>query len=194
MGGLSASEVIWIADGIGWIWNDSLNMLPPEKFEVIELLDWYHLFQNLWKAARVITDNEVEQKQWIHRIKGQMHKRNTGRDLAIELAGLAEKERDKDKYNVLYNVFKYVDGHKDRMRYADFRFANWPRGSAAIESVQHSVIQARFKLPGMRWTVEGVNRMLRLRNAYFSNRWDEVFDQAFAPLRHMPPESYKKAA
>ena len=194
MGGLTASEVIWIADGIDWVWNDSLRMLPPEHFDVIELLDWYHLFQNLWKAARVMTEDAAEQQRWVTQIKRQMRKRNTGRDLALELAELAEREPDPDKHKILENVYEYVDGHKNRMRYADFRSFNWPRGSAAIESVQHSVIQARFKLPGMRWTVVGVNCMLRLRNAYFSNRWDEVFEQAFAPFRHVTPQSMDNVA
>jgi hypothetical protein len=184
MGGLSAEYVIWSADGIDWIWDDRQRVLPDDAFTVFELLDWYHLFENIWKAAKVLHDDPADQRRWVNAIKRTMRKRNTGCGLAADLRAIADAETDPEKQRVLSNVADYVYTHRHRMSYADFRYNNWPRGSAAIESVQHGVIQARFKLPGMRWTVDGANRMLRLRNAYFSGRWDEVFGNAFAALKH----------
>ena len=35
-------------------------------------------------------------------------------------------------------------------------------------SRRRTVIQGRFKLPGMRFSLLGINALLRLRNAYFS--------------------------
>jgi hypothetical protein len=49
VGGLKAQQVL--ADGAEWIWNDLLLLLPSESFDVRELLDWYHLFENLcWSS------------------------------------------------------------------------------------------------------------------------------------------------
>ena len=58
-------------------------------------------------------------------------------------------------------------------------------GSGAIESVHKWVIQARCKLSGMRWSLVGVNAMLRLRCAWASGRWDEIFQSE----RHGPPDT-----
>jgi hypothetical protein len=51
-------------------------------------------------------------------------------------------------------------------------------GSGAIESVHAWVIQARCRLPGMRWSVEGANAILRLRGAWASGRFDDEFASA----------------
>jgi hypothetical protein len=54
-------------------------------------------------------------------------------------------------------------------------------GSGAIEGIHSWVIQARCRLPGMRWSIEGANIMLRLRCAWASGRFDEDFELAAAP-------------
>lgn len=187
VGGLTAEQIVWSGDGIEWIWNDGLKMLPEGEFNVVELLDWYHLFQNLWKAARAAYKDPQEQARWIAATKKKMRRRNTGKELVAELEELWRRCPETGDRDIIWLVRNYVEFHSNRMRYADFKTRDWPRGSAAIESVQHGVIQARFKLPGMRWTVDGVNRLLRLRNAYFSKRWDEVFAGAVANLLHAPP-------
>ena len=78
----------------------------------------------------------------------------------------------------LEDLIKYFGKHRERMRYAAFRKAGMLIGSGAIESVHNWVIQARCRLPGMRWSVEGANAMLRLRCAWASGRWDDIFQPA----------------
>ena len=76
----------------------------------------------------------------------------------------------------LEDVIKYFDKHRERMHYARFRKAGLAIGSGAIESVHNWVIQARCRLPGMRWSVAGANAILRLRCAWANGRWDAVFE------------------
>ena len=66
----------------------------------------------------------------------------------------------------------YFEGHRGRMHYGKYRKRVMTIGSGAIESVHKWVIQARFKQAGMvvRGGVE-----LRLRCAWASRRWDDVF-------------------
>ena len=72
----------------------------------------------------------------------------------------------------------YFETHRKRMRYAWVREKGALIGSGAMESVHAWVIQARCRLPGMRWSVAGANAMLRLRCAWASGRWDESLDRA----------------
>lgn len=66
---------------------------------------------------------------------------------------------------------EHFEKHQKRMRYAWYR-----KHSMLIGSGVHAwVIQARCRLPGMRWSVEGANAMLRLRCAWASGRFDEEF-------------------
>lgn len=186
-GGLTAQQVILIADGAHWIWTDGMKLFPDEHFEVLELLDWYHLFENLWKAARELFQDPRRQRAWIDDLKKKQRGRNTGRGLADELRRCLARPMKQAQRETVEKVLGYIQTNSERMRYVDFRQMNWPRGSAAIESVNHGVIQARFKLPGMRWTVDGANAMLCLRNAYFSGRWDIVFHAAMRPMLHAEP-------
>jgi hypothetical protein len=74
----------------------------------------------------------------------------------------------------------YFDDHRHRMRYSFFRKRGMLIGSGPVESVHGWVIQARCGLPGMRWSLDGINAMLRLRCAWASGRWDEDFALAAA--------------
>lgn len=186
MGGLKAEQLVVLADGAEWIWNDIDLIFPSESFDVVELLDWYHLFENLWKAARALFVDETEQARWIGELKRRQRIRDTGRSIEAELQRQLAQPLSAQQRDTVERVLNYVYANSHRMRYAYFRHRGWPRGSAAIESVNHGVIQARFKLPGMRWTVEGANRMLNLRCAYFSGRWDAVFASAMEEHLHKP--------
>jgi len=61
-------------------------------------------------------------------------------------------------------------------------------GSGAVESLHAWVIQARCRLPGMRWSAAGVNAMLRLRCSWASRRFDEDFDLAAHPAPSTPQD------
>jgi hypothetical protein len=57
------------------------------------------------------------------------------------------------------------------MAYAQFRQAGLPIGSGAVESACQTVVQARFKQAGMRWSRNGAQALLALRCALLSQRW-----------------------
>ena len=47
-------------------------------------------------------------------------------------------------------------------------------GSGAIESSNKTVVQLRLKQAGMRWSVDGANKILALRCYAESGKWDEI--------------------
>ena len=77
------------------------------------------------------------------------------------------------------------------MKYGQYRKEGLTVGSGAIESVHKWVIQVRCKQPGMAWSQKGLNAMLRLRCAWASDRWDDVFEQK--PLE-VPKQLFDYAA
>jgi hypothetical protein len=58
----------------------------------------------------------------------------------------------------------YLDKRLDQMNYFDFKELGYPIGSGQIEGANKSVIAARMKRGGMRWSHEGINRMAILRS------------------------------
>ena len=58
----------------------------------------------------------------------------------------------------------YLDKRLEQMNYFDFRELGYPIGSGQIEGANKSVIGARMKRGGMRWSHQGINRMALLRS------------------------------
>ncbi len=85
------------------------------------------------------------------------------------------KPKSETAQDEVRKCIEYFNKHQKRMRYAWYRKHSMLIGSGAIESVHAWVIQARCRLPGMRWSVEGANVMLRLRCAWASGCFDEEF-------------------
>jgi hypothetical protein len=185
---LEAKEIVWVADGAPWIWNLREQLLPTaERWNVIEILDYYHCKQNLHKGAKALFGKD---KQACGRWVRHQTRRLWNNDVEATVGELNVERHDLDKLDaearkVLTNLWEYLGGKepskRNRFRYGKWRSAGLIVSSGAIESVNHGVIQGRFKLPGMRFSLLGINALLRLRNAYFSGSWDALWEKILRP-------------
>lgn len=57
------------------------------------------------------------------------------------------------------------------MRYAEFIARGLPIGSGPVESAAKTIVQARLKRSGMRWSRDGGQHVLDLRTLLKSERW-----------------------
>jgi hypothetical protein len=174
-----AHEVVIVNDGGIGIWEMFDELLPStERRRVVQILDWYHAVQHLWTVGRLLKgvtkqgDVTNACSQWV---RGLIDYLERG-EVSNVLQRLRKiKKGTNEAKEKLADLIKYFEKHTDRMRYAAYRKAGMLIGSGAIESVHNWVIQARCRLPGMRWSVEGANAMLRLRCAWASDHWDDIF-------------------
>jgi hypothetical protein len=173
-----AEEVVAIADGGAGIWELIDEMLPTTRDRrVIQVLDFYHASSYVWAAARAYQGHQTpaQRKACISWARPLLKDLREGRVANViqrlakltTLTGRAAEEVERSR--------AYLDKHRERMRYKWLQGKACLIGSGAIESVHAWVIQARCRLPGMRWSVVGANAMLRLRCAWASGRWDEEF-------------------
>jgi hypothetical protein len=75
---------------------------------------------------------------------------------------------------VVREAVLYLFHNRKRMDYAAYRLAGFPIGSGTIESACKTVVQARMRLVGMRWSRAGATAMLTLRSLSLSDRWHEL--------------------
>lgn len=61
-------------------------------------------------------------------------------------------------------ALRYLETRLDQMDYFDFKDKGYPIGSGQIEGANKSVIGARMKRGGMRWSKQGINRMAMMRS------------------------------
>jgi len=178
----TAEEVVCIADGGGGIWEMFGELLPTTSDRrVVQLLDFYHGSSHVWAAARAYKGNETDaQKKACAKWVKPLLKELRHGQVANVIQRLGKLKLTGKAATKVAKVMAYLTTHRGRMRYAWARSRGMLIGSGAMESVHAWAIQARCRLPGMRWSVKGANVMLRLRCAWASQRWDESFARAAA--------------
>jgi len=164
-------DTLVVADGAVWIWNLAATHFYDSK----QVVDWYHASQHLAAVAQTLHgEGTPEAKRWFEKWKTPLYQ---GR--AEEIAQMLEAEtRTRPSVaKTLQTEAGYFQTNHRRMRYMQMREAGWPIGSGMVESGCKQYKQ-RFAGPGMHWSRGGVERLLPIRTAIMSNRFDALWQQA----------------
>lgn len=163
----NAKAVVCVSDGAAWIWAIVFMCFARR----IEILDWWHAVQRLWTIAHAHFTAEGEAARWVEAQKANFtHSRLRQAVHAVRL--LYPKESPLPE--PVRQAVAYLFHNRRRMDYAAFRQAGYPIGSGTIESACKTVVQARMKQSGMRWSRTGAQSMLALRCLLLSDRWHEL--------------------
>ena len=153
MHGRCRRGVVCIGDGHESVWN-TVAALPLRARQ--EVLDWYHLKENVWKQPWGRARKEhIESLLWFGQLEAALQ----------EIAGYQRCRG---------TLSNYLEQHRRRIpqgvtSYAWRQEQGLPIGSGSVESTIKQ-IDARLQLPGAWWNPENVNPMLDLRCAYL-NGW-----------------------
>lgn len=163
------SEVL--GDGAWWIWN-----LAQEHFyDSHQVVDWYHGTEHLAAASRLLHgEGTVPAQRWLKERKTVLFQGHALR-LAQELSA-ATSERHEVAAELEREAGYFRNNHR-RMNYLEMREEGWPIGSGMVESGIKQ-FKARFTGPGMRWSRPGAERLLPIRAAIMSGRFDSTWQQA----------------
>lgn len=174
--GIHDWEVVIAGDGSEWIWTWAT------KYPwAIAILDYYHLKENVWKAARALHgEGTPEAAVWVKEImnflwRGQTHKAEMILDELILSGRLKE-----DVIDAVDRLGFYVWDRSDLIAYKKHRREGRNIGSGAIESLCKQVFSMRMKGPGMFWSEEGAENLMALRTLYVTDQWASLWNQ---PLR-----------
>jgi hypothetical protein len=138
-----------LGDGHDGIWNLFEGIGTPEQRH--EILDWYHLVENLYKVPGSLKRIEhVESLLW----KGQV-------EAAIEaFTGCNSTET--------LNFVAYLKKHRSRLPHYEYLHQEgFSIGSGAVESTVKQ-IGRRIKISGAQWAVKNVPQVLKHRCAYLN--------------------------
>ena len=155
-----------IGDGAGWIWNYA-DMF---HHEAIQILDYYHASEYLGDAFQSFGFEEDHDKK---QIKDQVFDLLWNGKIKEIIAWL-HKQKQTEKVKA---CIRYYDNNKFRMNYADYRAQGLDIGSGAIESANRTIVQVRMKHSGMHWGKKNVQKMVSLRCAYLSGKWDNIYEK-----------------
>lgn len=161
-----AKTIVCISDGALWIWAMVFLCFSVR----VEVLDWWHAVQRLWDIAlgTYTPDNAAP---WVQQAKGWLA-RSQLRFLFRQVRRLYP--RGTPMPEPVRQAIGYLFRNRHRMDYAAFRQQGFPIGSGTIESACKTVVQARMKQAGMRWSRKGAQSMIALRCLLLSDRWHEM--------------------
>ena len=113
------------------------------------------------------------QKQWADE---KVHALRQGKAKLIQASLCRMKPRTKTQKEILRATQTYFENHAHQMDYPRYEEMGLHIGSGIAEAACKFVIQTRFKRCGMRWSRNGAENLLRLREAYLNDQWDGLFE------------------
>ena len=178
--------VVVVQDGAPELWTLVEEWL--RKLDVrmaCGLIDRYHVDERLAASAAAVEKDVTKARRLLDRWRHALNHDSDGarricRDLARALHGPRKYENDFwpiDRGRVQWVDRHVVDGnlgyflrHASKMNYAAARRRHFPIGSGVTEGACKSVIAARFKRSGQRWSETGASTCLLLRTLHLDAR------------------------
>jgi hypothetical protein len=156
----SLCQKVFITDGAVWIGN----WISRSYEKSTQILDFFHVTEKLAVAAKTTE----KAQQWLEKQKSRLLNGKRKKVYkAIEKLPFFEKEA-KNK------LLQYLKNNAYRMKYDEYRQRGLMISSGPIESAHRTVLQVRMKLSGQYWSEAGCDKMIKLRVAYRSEKFDII--------------------
>lgn len=170
---MHAEDNLTIGDGAAWIWN----LVDEHFYTSHQLVDWYHATEHLANAAKTLYgEGSPAAQRWYRRWETKLYQGHA--DQLVKTLKLQAKQQP-HKGEALRKECGYFHKNRKRMNYLDLRSEGYPIGSGMVESGGKQY-KARFCGAGMRWSRSGAERLLPIRTAYLSKRFDKMWQLAYS--------------
>jgi hypothetical protein len=183
LGAATVALLVVLGDGADWIWKSAARFLHVGWAELVEIVDIYHAWEHLWQVANAVYGTGSDAAaDWVGPLKVRLLKEGVPPVLAA-LGALPPAGADAAE--VVRKATAYFTEHAARMDYPAFLARQLPIGSGVVESANKTLITAREKGAGMRWSGPGAQAVASLRALQRSGRWAAFW--ATHPQRRRPP-------
>lgn len=174
---LGVTKVL-LCDGARAIWNYAEHTPLFDDYE--KIIDYCHTLEHLSLAAEALFGKGTDAaKVWYDKYRKKLLDEDVAPRSILNSMDYYEKasalpRSRRDALNVQRTFF---ERNQAKMTYADFRRRGLPIGSGPVEAACKTLVKARLCRSGMRWTLNGGQRILDLRTYVKSNRWDAFWNQ-----------------
>ncbi|MCI0354012.1 MAG: hypothetical protein L0099_03085 [Acidobacteria bacterium] len=170
-----AQATVAVGDGAAWVWN----VVGEHCFDSRQVVDGYHATTHLHQAAALLQGaGTPAAQQWVTDYATKLLEGHADQ-IADGLRNAATTHRP--VADELRREAGYCADHVRRMPSLEIREDGLPIGSGMVES-GCTQSRARFAGPGMRWSRPGLERLLPIRTASMSQR----FDDWWKSVDHLP--------
>jgi hypothetical protein len=197
LGAATVALIVVLGDGADWIWHSAARFLQLGRVQLVEIVDIYHAWEHLWTVANAVYGTgAAAAAAWVEPLK----RRLVEAGVAPVLAALEQLQpTDAKATEEVRKAHAYFTAHAARMDYPAFLARQLPIGSGVVESANKTLITAREKGAGMRWSGTGAQAVASLRAVHRSGRWEAFWQTqpqrrrpALAPRRPRPTTAQPK--
>ncbi len=157
--------LVALGDGAEWIWRHARAYLALPGVEVVESIDLSHAYEYLWAVGNAASgEGTAEAAAWVEPLKTRLYTEGAS-PLHASLTTLARTvctppftAPERAAATAVRRALEYVTTNAARLDYPAFVARRFPLGSGAVESSCKSVVQARTKGAGMRWSAAGAQQ------------------------------------
>jgi hypothetical protein len=170
-GMLQADEVVFISDGGTWC-----DTVARRYFHDAErILDWYHLMEHVWEAARGLHSDERAASKWASRCAGLLEA-SSGIGLLRYLERCRRSRASKPGatagLDALDGLLGYLRPRIGITDYVDYRARGMNIGSGMMESTCKQLVGNRLKGNGRQWSESGAVAMCAMIAHRLNYTWD----------------------
>lgn len=155
----SPCQKVFITDGALWIGQWLIEQYP----DAVHILDFYHVCEKIAKVAIW-----ADATDWFEQMKTHLL---AGRQLKVRQSILQMKQLPAEQKD---DLLTYLENNEYRMKYNEYRNKGLMIGSGPIESAHRTLLQVRMKRSGQRWSDDGCDKMIKLRVALRSQKFDLI--------------------
>ncbi len=167
------NKIVFVADGERGLWNLRKKFFP----EAIEILDWYHMSEYLWKAVYVFyPEGSQESEEWINKMEGKMLDGRVSDVIKGIRVRITKNKIKGNKLKTLQKVNEYFSNNKERMKYNEYIENGYPIGSGNVESACRHLVKDRMEKTGMRWKYKGAQAILSIRATYINDDLNDYWN------------------
>ena len=171
-----AKRVVVMGDGAPWIWNLAAEHFPG----ALEIVDFYHATEHLWATGEALYGDRSRSAATCSWVRRYLHElRHGGIEKVIAAIARVQHARETslsaEAKTMVRRNLEYFRTNRDRMHDERYKRMRLPIGTGAVEGSCKFVVQARFKLPGCRWSPSGLAQMLALKQLRLNGHWERLW-------------------
>ncbi len=203
LGTAAVRTVVALGDGAEWIWRHARAFLALPGVELVEIIDLSHAYEYLWAVGNAVFGAETAAAAaWVEPLKTRLYTEGPA-PLHAALGALAHTvcvpaangAAESVAATAVRRALEYVTTNTARLDYPAFMARRFPIGSGAVESSCKSLVQARTKGAGMRWSAAGAQQVVSLRALHRSGRWEAFWQSQPQRTRlRLVPRAHRASA
>jgi hypothetical protein len=167
----TAKEVVLLIDGAA-----ALEKLGTVNFPgCTQIVDLYHACEHLGAVFEALWGSNYKEHREYKRLRRHWTKLLLRDGVEKFISEARQRHKELAAAGGMEKALHYFSENIARMQYGTFRKKGYFVGSGVVEAGCKTVIGARCKQSGMRWTEEGAQNVLAFRTIRGSRRWESFW-------------------